>query len=594
MKEGTAMNIAKISLVSVFLFLLFIAPAAGAIQVGGTLVIAVPSEPTSLAMNSALYAGLVEAQIYDTLLRFDSKLNLVPGLAESYYVNSTCGCYVFKLRTNATWHDGKPVTADDVKFTFENLVPKYANYGVPYFPNTTVTIVNSTTVIIKPGVFAPAAQLQLFADPSNTAILPKHILEGQDFLKSSFLTNPVGSGPYKLSSWVKGSYIELVRNDNYWDDSKPYLSKIIIKFISDPSTVVAGLKKGDINYVFIGVPYEAINDLKSNPKLNVTLYFRPPYIQALQFNLNDSILSNLLVRQAIAYAINRTDISLKATLGNAPVADFVIDPDLVPPPSNLIHYDRNLTLANQLLDQAGYPRKADGSRFTIELLTRNLPETQTIAQVLKEQLADVGINLNVKIVDLPTFLQLQSNYQYQIALIGFWISPIWAYQLFHSAYIGKGAFSNPYHLNSSEVDSILDDWLHNSDPQKQIYDMQQLELYVNRNVVEIPLYRFVWINVIDKNFAGTDLPLGKYLVYDPIINTYYVPAQTSTQTQTTTSATTTSTTSVTTTSPAQTTTNTATLPQAGGAGLGGTTIVAVIIVVIALAAAGLALGRRKR
>ncbi|MGC8563700.1 MAG: ABC transporter substrate-binding protein, partial [Fervidicoccaceae archaeon] len=525
----------------------------------------------------------------DTLLRFDRSLNLVPGLAESYYVNTTCGCYVFKLRTNATWQDGQPVTAEDVKFTFEKIVPNYASYGDPYFTNTTVTIVNSTTVIIKPGIFSPAAQLPLFADPSETSILPKHILEGQDFLKSSFRNNPIGSGPYKLSSWVKGSYIELVRNDNYWDDSKPYLSKIIIKFISDPSTIVAGLKKGEINYVFRGLPYETVPDLKTVPGLNVTISLRPPYAAALWINLNDTILSNPLVRQAIAYAINRTDIAQKATLGNAPVVDYVIDPDLVPPPSGLIHYERNLTLANMLLDKAGYPISSNGTRFTLELLTRNLPETQTIAQVLKEQLADVGINLNIKIVDLPTFLQLQSTYKFQMALIGYWISPIWAYQLFHSAYIGKGAFSNPFYLNSTEVDNLLNDWLHTSDPQKQIYDMQQVELYVNRNVVEIPLYKFVWINVIDKNFAGTDLPLGKWLVYDPIINTYYLPAQT-----TTTPAPTTTTTPVaTTTTSAQTTPATTTSTTQPSGGFGSTAAVAVLVIII-VAAIALALLRKKK
>ncbi|MEM0021787.1 MAG: hypothetical protein QXT69_03845, partial [Fervidicoccaceae archaeon] len=99
-------NAVKVAATATFIALLILFPSVGAIQVGGTLVIAVPSEPTSLALNSALYAGLVEAQIYDTLLRFDNNLNLVPGLAESYYVNTTCGCYVFKLRTNATWHDG--------------------------------------------------------------------------------------------------------------------------------------------------------------------------------------------------------------------------------------------------------------------------------------------------------------------------------------------------------------------------------------------------------------------------------------------------------------------------------------------------------
>lgn len=517
------------SLLTVMLIVALILPitalSISAVNIGGTLVIAVPSEPTSIVFNSALYAGLVSAQIFDTLLRFDSNLNLVPGLAEAYYVNVTCGCYVFRLRTNATWHDGRPVTVDDVKFTFENLVPKYASFGDPYFVNTTVTIINSTTVVIKPGLFAPSAQLPLFADVANTPILPKHILENQDLLKSPFLTNPIGSGPYKLGSWVKGSYIELVRNDKYWESSKPYLSKIVIRIVPDPSAVVAGLKKGEINYVFIGVPYEAVKDLMGDQRLNVILHKRPPYIQALQFNLNDTILSNPLVRKAIAYAINRTDIALKATLGYAPVVNYVIDPEMVPPPSDLIHYERNVTLAMQLLDQAGYPVKSDGTRFKLELLTRNLPEPQIIAQVLKEQLSEVGISLDIKVVDLPTFLQLQSSYKYQLALIGYWISPIWAYQLFHSKYIGKGAFSNPFYLNDTKVDEMLDKWLHETDPEKQVRYMQQLNIYVNREVVEIPLYRLIWINVIDRNFAGTDLPLGKWLVWDPIINTYYLPIQ---------------------------------------------------------------------
>ncbi|MFP3269055.1 MAG: ABC transporter substrate-binding protein, partial [Desulfurococcales archaeon] len=177
---------------SLALFVLAFALITAASQhsVGGTLTVALVSEPSQIVLSNAWNAAFVESQIFDTLLRFDSNLNLVPGLAESYYVNSTCGCYVFNLRTNATWHDGKPVTADDVKFTFENIVPQYTNYGSLYFGNTTVTILNSTAIMIKPSKFLPGVQLQLFAAKDTTAILPKHILEGQDFLKSSFLTNP--------------------------------------------------------------------------------------------------------------------------------------------------------------------------------------------------------------------------------------------------------------------------------------------------------------------------------------------------------------------------------------------------------------------
>ncbi|MEM3491272.1 MAG: ABC transporter substrate-binding protein, partial [Fervidicoccaceae archaeon] len=525
----------------------------------------------------------------DTLLRFDNNLNLVPGLAESYYVNTTCGCYVFKLRTNATWHDGQPVTADDVKFTFENIVPKYASYGDPYFTNTTVTIVNSTTVIIKPGIFSPAAQLPLFADPSNTPILPKHILEGQDFMKSTFLTNPVGSGPYKLNAWVKGSYIELVRNDKYWDDSKPYLSKIIIRFISDPSTIVAGLKKGEINYVFRGLPYETIQDLKTVRGLNVTVSLRPPYLAALWINCNDTILSNPLVRQAIAYAINRTDIAAKATLGNAPVVDYVIDPDLVPPPSGLIHYERNLTLASKLLDEAGYPVSSNGTRFTIELLTRPEADEQIIAQLVKDQLKDVGINVVIKSVDFATWLNLQANGQYQIATSKYWLSPLWTYQLFDSAWIGKGPFTNVMYYNNSKVDSLLDAWMKESDPNKQIAYLQQVELYINKDLPEIVLYRVPWVNVFSADFAGSDIPLrGKWYFADQLLNIYYLPLQTKT---TTAAQQTTTTTSPTTT---QTTTQTTTTAQASTIISSSGLWIAVLLIIIVSVGAFTFLLKRKR
>ncbi|MGC8909568.1 MAG: ABC transporter substrate-binding protein [Fervidicoccaceae archaeon] len=569
----------KAILISAVLSLILIAPTASAIQVGGTLVIAVPSEPTSLAMNSALYAGLVEAQIYDTLLRFDRSLNLVPGLAESYYVNTTCGCYVFKLRTNATWQDGQPVTAEDVKFTFEKIVPFYTNFGTLYFPNTTVTIVNSTTVIIKPGVFLPGAQLQLFAAPDTTPILPKHILEGQDFLKSSFLTNPIGSGPYKLSSWVKGSYIELVRNDNYWDDSKPYLSKIIIKFISDPSTIVAGLKKGEINYVFRGLPYETVPDLKTVPGLNVTISLRPPYAAALWINLNDTILSNPLVRQAIAYAINRTDIAQKATLGNAPVVDYVIDPDLVPPPSGLIHYERNLTLANMLLDKAGYPVSSNGTRFTLEVLTYPQADMQTIAQVLKDELKDVGINVVIKSVDFSTVLTLEAKGQYQIATTLYWLSPLWTYQLFHSAWIGKGPFTNNMFYNNSQVDKLLDSWLKESDPAKQTEYLQKVEMEINKDLPEIVLYRVPWVNVFSTNFAGSDIPIrGQWYFASTMLDVYYLPIQTTSST----------------TTPQQSTTTPANTTSGSSVGTPSGSIIWVIVGILILALITLAITVRRK
>ena len=296
-----------------------------------------------------------------------------------------------------------------------------------------------------------------------------------------------------------------------------------------------------MNYVFRGLPFETVNDLKGLPGLNVTISLRPPYNAALWINCNDTILSKPLVRQAIAYAINRTEISEKATLGNSPTADYIIDPDLVPPPTGLIHYDRNLTLANQLLDQAGYPRKGDGTRFTIELLTRPEADEQIVAQLVKDQLADVGIAVNIKSVDMSTWLNLQANGQYQIATSKYWLSPLWTYQLFSSSWIGKGPFTNVMFYNNSSVDKLLDDWLSQPDKQKQIEDLQKVELQVNKDLPQIVLYRVAWVNAFSSSFGGSDIPIrGTWYFADTLLDVYYLPVQTASPTSTTSVQTTTS------------------------------------------------------
>ncbi|HWQ16252.1 MAG TPA: ABC transporter substrate-binding protein, partial [Sulfolobales archaeon] len=367
-------------LISLVAFSILIPHPANSQQVGGVLTVALISEPTQIVATSSWNGGFVCAQIFDTPLRFDEKLNLVPSLAESYEINASGGYYKFVLRNGIKFHDGVPLTPEDFKFTFEQIVPKYTSFGALYFANTTVTIIDPRTVIIKPGKFLPGAQLPLFAACDTTAILPKHALEGKDMLKSDFITTkPIGTGPYKMASWVKGQYIELARNNDYWDKGRPYLDKIIIRFISDPTALIAALKRGEIDYVFRGIPYEAAQDLRADPKLRVIPSDRPPYIAALWINVKSGPLADVRVRQAIAYALNKTDIALKATFGVSEPIDYTVDPAVVPPSPNIFKYEYNLATAEKLLEDAGYKKGPDGKRFSIELLTRTgEPDEQVI------------------------------------------------------------------------------------------------------------------------------------------------------------------------------------------------------------------------
>jgi peptide/nickel transport system substrate-binding protein len=545
-------------------------------QRGGTLTIALISEPTVVAATASWNGGFIAAQIFDTLLRFDKNINLIPSLAESFEINTTGGYYKFVLRPNVRFHDGALLTPEDVKFTFEEITPKYTSFGPLYFSNTTVTIVDNRTVIIKPGTFMPGAQLPLFADVSTTAIFPKHVLVGQDFLKSDFrTTKPVGTGPYRLTEWVKGQYMILERNPSYWGSPAPYLDRIIVKFISDSASLIAGLKKGEINYVFRGVPYEAVSDLQRTSGLKVIAHNRPPYIAALWINVKAGPLSDVRVRQAIAYTLNREEIANKATFGLAKPVDYMIDPDMVPPSPNIVSYKPNLSLAESLLDAAGYKRGSDGKRFSIELLTRTgEPDEQIIAQLVRDQLSQVGIEVNIKSVDFATYLSLQEKFQYQMATVKYWISQLWTYQLFHSAWIGKGAFTNNFQYANPDVDRFLDLWLREADEKKQIEYLQKVEDILSRDLPSIPLYRVLWVNVLSSNVGGSDIPIGRWVFWDPLVDTYFVQTQISTPTQTTTSPV--PTTTPPTTTPPTTTPSTITpAPEI-------TSIIATIIIVVVI------------
>ncbi|MEM0118030.1 MAG: ABC transporter substrate-binding protein [Conexivisphaerales archaeon] len=520
-----------LTLLSVSSLTIFGTNQADAVNQGGNFVVNLVSEPTTLnPYTGAWNNGFVDAQILQSLLTYSDNLSIVPNLAESYSVNVQDGSYIFNLRPNVKWSDGQPFTAQDVKFSFEQIISKYDIFGAFYFANTTVSITNNDqTVIIKPGRFLPGVQLLLFAG-LDTAIVPAHLLAGQNFLQSTFINNPVGTGPFVLAQWSRGNFMVLNRNPNYWGSPQPYLDNITIRFINDPSALQAAVTSGQVDYVFRGIPYSAAQSFNQSGVVKVIPSARPPYETAIWFNLNSPYISNPLVRQAIAYALNKTDIAYKATNGISKAIDYTIDPGVVTPSPNIVSYPYNVQRAESLLDQAGYPVQSNGTRFTLQLLERTgAPDEATAGQLIKSYLAQVGINVNIQTVDFATYLQLEAKGQYQMAVTSYWLSPIWTYQLFDSAWIGKGPFTNNFFYNSSTTDSLFNQWLVTSQPSQQVSLLQQIEVQLSKDLPEIPLYADIWINAVNTNFAGSSIPVGKYVFWDSLANVYSLSAQPSQQ-----------------------------------------------------------------
>src|SRR5262252_2160979 len=271
---------------------------------GGTLVM-VHTDPG--VMNPLLEGGWppFPRMSFNGLVDFDPQGNIVPSLASSWKISPDNLTYTFQLRPDVKWHDGKPLTAEDVKFTVEKILDQKIGSRLNlYFQGVKeIQVPGPHTIVFKLKEPDP-----VFLANQWSGILPKHIWEKEDFAKSQYNVIPVGSGPWKLKEWVRGDHMTFEANADYFQ-GKPYLDRIIVKVIPDATVSYAALEKGDVDYVpFKGIvggpPYQLVDRLKQSPNLEVNVY-EVSSMQRFFFRNDKPPFNNLKVRQAIAHAIDK-------------------------------------------------------------------------------------------------------------------------------------------------------------------------------------------------------------------------------------------------------------------------------------------------
>ena len=228
---------------------------------GGTLVMLVQPEPPSLAsyLSTSGPIGMVTSKVFDGLLEYDLDLQPQPSLAKSWEIAPDGLTITFKIHQGVVFHDGKPLTSEDVKFSINDA----AKVTHPRGPNTfrSVTEIQTPddhTIVLK--LDEPAPYMMMAFSSYETPILPKHIYGEGDLRAHPNANNPVGSGPFVFKEWRKGSLIRLDKNENYWKSGQPYLDRIVARFIPDASTRTAALEKGEAHFAAMGsVPF---NDAK--------------------------------------------------------------------------------------------------------------------------------------------------------------------------------------------------------------------------------------------------------------------------------------------------------------------------------------------
>lgn len=371
---------------------------------GGRLIVAADSEPKNL--NPAIVASngvfFVASKVVEPLAEaaFDGEDGLAPRLATAWDGSADGLSVTFRLREGVTWHDGKPFTSADVAFSALEVWKPLQNLGRVVFANLeAVETPDAATAVFR---FSKPTPLQLIRNalPVVSSVVPKHIYDGTDIAANPANIRLVGTGPFELAEYKPGEYYRLTRNEAYWDEAKPKLDEIIFRVLPDRAAAGAALEAEEIHLAaFSAVPLTDLDRISKVPGLKVVTkgYEALTYQLVVEINHRRKELADLKVRQAIAHAIDKAFVVDTIFLGYAAASTGPV-PKNAPEfyDADVPTYAFDVAKANALLDEAGYAKGADGTRFSLKL--RPAPyfsETRQFGDYLRQALAAIGIDAEI-------------------------------------------------------------------------------------------------------------------------------------------------------------------------------------------------------
>ena len=479
------------------------APPPAKMQPGGQLIYGSLQEPNTLnpLLSDLLATAEVGSLIFSGLLQINDKGEWVPDLASEVPTRLNGGVsadgltVTYRLRPGVTWHDGAPLTAADVKFTWELIMNRRVNVVSRdgYDRISAVDTTDNQTVVVRfREYYAP--YLTLFG-----TILPKHRLEGaEDVNKAAFNRAPVGTGPFKLKEWRIAEAIMLEANTAYFK-GRPNLDGIVYKIIPDSNIMLTQLKAGDVDIVSnVGFTHleqvKAVNGVRAVVTPNMIW-------EHLDFNLENALFQDVRVRRAITLALDRQAIvtGILKGVGSPAAGDqsplsWANNPVTKAPA-------RDVNGARDLLAQAGFKPGADGVfardgrrlAFSLAVPAGN-KSREAVAQAIVQQLKEIGVEATMRVVDVPAFFgDILRNRRFEAALYA-WVAGLDPdnSSLWHSRNIpaaGNGYQGQNYPgWRNAEVDSLTDQGarLVDIEARRQVYFRIQ-ELIIQEAPV-IPLY----------------------------------------------------------------------------------------------------------
>jgi peptide/nickel transport system substrate-binding protein len=469
-----------------------------------TLVMIIESSPTNLDPRVGVDAQSerIGDLIFDSLVRRDEHFNLKPWLAESWEIPDP-QTYIFHLHHGVRFHNGQPLTARDVKWTFDSLISGKLRSAKAstYEPIDHIDAPEDYTVVFH--LKRPFAGLLWNLSDGAIGVVPYG--SGEDFNR-----HPIGSGPFRFVSAQQDKDVIIERNPDYWNAAAK-LNRVQFKVIPDATTRALELRKQSADVAINALTADTVVTLQHDHDL--TVMESPGTIYAyLAMNLHDPVLKDVRVRRAIAYAVNVQPIIHYLLRDQARPAYSVLPPQHWAYDGDVVKYPHDPARARQILDDAGYA-PVNGVRFHITMKTSTEESTRLLAAVLQQQLREVGIALDIRTFEFATFFAdiTKGAYQFHsLRWVGGNLDPDIFEHIFSTSSFAPRRANRTFYSNP-QVDELIREGDSTLDQQrrKAIYD--QLQQIVAADLPYINLWYLDNVLVHSSRVHGIEIsPSGNY------------------------------------------------------------------------------------
>lgn len=493
---------------------------ASAPKRGGTLVVAIAKDPPTgnIDITSDVNGFFAFSPVYSSLVEIMPNGAVAPDLASSWTISPDGLRYEFKL-SPAKFHDGKPVTSADVKYTMEQVAGKYAPKLTPLYRNVdrTETPNDSTFVFV---LKSPSAVFLSSLAHQAAVVLPKHIYEGTDPRENPQNAKPIGSGPFKFKEWVKGDHITLERNPDYFKSPQPYFDQVTFRILPDAGSRVIAFQKGDVD-ILTGqlVARDQVGELKKIPGVQFNDQDDPPGEELLSFNTTGKILGDVKVRTALVTAIDRSAVVQKAFFG----AGAEVPTTHIPVQLKLFHNAvptlpaRDVVKAGQLLDAAGYKVGADGTRFSLRLgYDATNDSDRRSAEVVADNLKDVAVRVNLAPVNSSVVAkQVYTDADFDMYTVSLTSNgdPELGIARFYVTSSIKVSFGNASRYSNPEVDQLFAQGASAVDLKGRQAAYAKIQEILGRDLPTLPLADYTNIDFARPDVGGIKESVGYPFFY---------------------------------------------------------------------------------